>query len=382
MWEHAVSAVACPRCSGPLKCKVIHDERQSKSEQLSHQTDLASASEHRWIETGVLCCDTCKCVYPVHRGVPILLRYRTRLAEIAYGLWPALLRRELLDSGFHFSTDNASTGEERVGATFSTEWKTYEYGPTLWTAPTVDRSETFRGECGVTNGGLEGKRFCEIGCGLGILTNEAATGLGADAWGIDLSTSVFRAAAQFRANPCVHFVQASIFSAPFKPQQFDFVYSHGVLHHTWSTKEALRCAAELVRPDGTLYVWLYGYDDVRISLLRKLAFALETVTRPLVARLPPPIATVALLPLVPMYQVASLVGKLSGTHGSTYSTKQAMHAARDRFTPLFAHRHEFDEVANWFEEIGLKAIHRVAGAEVHSSWALAIARNVAIRGRR
>jgi len=117
-------------------------------------------------------------------------------------------------------------------------------------------------------------------------------------------------------------------------------------------------------------------------LPRQLAFALETVSRPLIARLPPSIATVALLPLIPIYQIASLFGRLSGTHGSTYSPKQAMHAARDRFTPLFAHRHEFDEVANWYKEIGLKAIHKVAGAEVSSSWALAIERNVAIRGRR
>jgi methyltransferase family protein len=199
---------------------------------------------------------------------------------------------------------------------------------------------------------------------------------------MDLSTSVFRAAAHFRANPRVHFVQASIFSAPFKPQQFDFVYSHGVLHHTLNTKEAVRRAAQLMGLDGTLYVWLYGFDDVRISLAKQLAFALETATRPLMARLPPAIATVALLPLIPVYQVASFFGKLSGTHGSAYSPKQAMHAARDRFTPLFAHRHEFDQVANWYEELGLKTIHRVAGAEVSPSWALAIERNVAIRGRR
>jgi SAM-dependent methyltransferase/uncharacterized protein YbaR (Trm112 family) len=382
MWEHAISAVACLRCSGPLKSKVIHDECQSKSERVPHQPDLASTLDHRWIETGVLCCHTCKCVYPIHRGVPILLRYKTPLGETAYGMWPALLRRELVDAGFYFSTDKAPKGEKRVGATFSTEWETYEYGSTLWTAPTVDRLQTFRGECGLDDGDLEGKRFCEIGCGLGILTNEAATGLGAEAWGMDLSTSVFRAAARFRANPSVHFVQASIFSPPFKPQQFDFVYSHGVLHHTWSTKEAVRRAAQLVRFDGTLYVWLYGHDDVRISLPRRLAFAVETATRPLIARLPPPIATAALLPLIPMYQVASLFGKLRGTHASTYSPKQAMHAARDRFTPLFAHRHEFDEVANWYEEIGLKTTHKVTGAEVSSSWALAIERNIAIRGRR
>ena len=382
MWDHAVSAVACPRCSGSLKSRVIQDERPSKAEQLPHQTNLASASDHRWIETGVLCCDTCRCLYPIHCGVPILLRYKTGLAETAQGMWPALLRRELVGSGFHLSTDKAPRGEKYVGATFSTEWEAYEYGPTLWTAPTVDRLKTFHGECGLNDGDLDGIRFCEIGFGLGILTNEAATGLGAEAWGMDLSTSVFRAAAHFKVNPHVHFVQASIFSAPFKPQQYDFVYSHGVLHHTWSTKEAVRRAAQLMRPDGSLYVWLYGYDDVRISLPRQLAFAVETVTRPLIARLPPPIATVALSPLIPIYQIASLFGRLSGTHGSTYSPKQAMHAARDRFTPLFARRHEFDEVENWYKEIGLKAIHKVTGAEVSSSWALAIERNVAIRGRR
>jgi SAM-dependent methyltransferase len=293
-----------------------------------------------------------------------------------------LLRGELADSGFHFATDEAPKGEKRVGATFSTEWEAYEYGPTLWTASTVDRLQTFRGECGLSDGELEGKRFCEIGCGLGILTNAAATGLGAEAWGMDLSTSVFRAAAEFKANPQVHFVQASIFSAPFKPQQFDFVYSHGVLHHTLSTKEGVRRAAQLVRLDGTLYVWLYGFDDVRISLPKRLAFALEAATRPLIARLPAAIATLVLLPLIPVYQVASLFGRLSGTHGSTYSPRQAMHAARDRFTPLFAHRHEFEEVANWYRELGLKTIHKVTGAEVSRSWALAIVRNVAIRGRR
>jgi len=381
MWEHAVAALACPRCRGPVISRVVSGERQSNPPSAPFESSLAGTSD-RWIETGVLCCDTCKCIYPIHRGVPILLSYRTRLGEIACGTWPAPLRRELLASGFHFSTDAAPPGEKYVGATFSTEWQTYEYGTTLWTASTADRLKTFRGECGLGDGGLEGKRFCEIGCGLGILTNEAAAGLGAEAWGMDLSTSVFRAAAYFGSNPRVHFVQASIFSAPFAPRTFDFVYSHGVLHHTWSTKEALRRAAQLVEPDGSLYVWLYGYNDVRVSLPRRLAFAVESVTRPLIARLPSPIATAALLPLIPIYQLASLFGKRHGTHGSRYSAKQALHAARDRFTPLFAHKHEFDEVATWYREIGLKTIHKVAPAEVSPSWALAIERNVAIRGRR
>jgi len=378
MWEEAVGALACPRCAGTLTVRVIRDERPTRTEAGGE----AGAPARRWIETGVLSCAACRCVYPLYRGVPMLLRYPTPLAQHAAQAWPAEVHAALAADGFAFSGDAAPKGEQFVSASFSTEWQSYEYGETLWTAPTADRLRTFRGECGLKDGDLRGKRFCEIGCGLGILTNEAASGLGAEAWGMDLSTSVFRAAARFKANPRVHFVQASIFSPPFTAQQFDFVYSHGVLHHTWSTREAVRRAAELVRPGGGLYVWLYGYEDVRVSLLRRLVFALEAVSRPLIARLPPRLATLALLPTVPAYQLASLVGRRLGTHGATYSPEQALHAARDRFTPLFAHRHEFSEVANWYADIGLRNVHKVAGAEVSPTWAQAIERNVAIRGRR
>jgi SAM-dependent methyltransferase len=317
----------------------------------------------------------------VHRGVPILLTYRTKAAELALASLPEPVGRQLRERGYQLSSDKAPRGEEFVATSFSTEWDSYDYGPTLWTAPTADRLKAFRGECGLRDRDLDGKQLCEIGCGLGILTNEAVA-LGAEAWGMDLSTSVFRAAAQFKSNPRVHFVQGSIFSAPFSPQRFDFVYSHGVLHHTWSTREAVRRAAELVRAQGTLYVWLYGYDDVRVSLARRLTFAVEALARPLIARLPSPLATAALLPLAPVYQLASYFGRRSGTHGATYTPKQALHAARDRFTPLFAHRHEFDEVTRWLGELGLRDIHKVLPTDVPPSWAIAIKRNVAIRARR
>ena len=378
MWMHAAALIACPGCQASLSCTVIAEDGQVH-EPSGTGSGTASAG---WIETGVLTCATCRCFYPIHRGVPILLHYRTAMAQAAYEGWPAALRGQLSEAGVGFPLAEPPEGEKFVAASFSTEWESYDYGPTLWTASTADRLQAFRGECGLQLGDLAGKRFCEIGCGLGILTNEAASSLGAEAWGMDLSTSVFRAAAQFRENPRLHFVQASIFAAPFRPRQFDFVYSHGVLHHTWSTKEAVRHAAQLVSSGGSLYVWLYGYEDVRVSLPRRLAFALEEKTRPVIARLPPKVATAVLWPLVPMYQVASLLGRLSGTHGATYSAQQAIHSARDRFTPLYAHRHEFDEVAGWYQEIGLQEPHKVEGREVPASWALAIERNVSIRAQR
>ncbi len=370
MWERAAARVACPGCQGALG---LHTLAASPAN---------PATADIWIETGILTCDGCRCLYPVHEGVPILLRYVTPTAQTALKGWPEAVRIQLSSGGYDFPRDVSPPGEDFVCASFSSEWQDYDYGPTLWTASTAERLQTFRGECGLAEGELRGKLFCEVGCGLGILTHEAAATLGAESFGIDLSTSVFRAAAQFRDNPRVHFIQASVFAAPFRGQDFDFVYSHGVLHHTFNTQEAVRHAAALVRPGGGLYLWLYGYDDVRVSVLRRLAFALEQSTRPWLARLPRRVATGVLLPLVPVYQAASLLGRLSGSHGTTYSAQQAMHAARDRFTPLYAHRHEYEEVADWYRQIGLHDLHRVCGTDVSPSWAPAIERNVAIRGRR
>ena len=372
MWERAAELLVCPGCHGMLVCRAIS----------AQPSGPAGHSSGQWLDSGVLTCESCRSLYPIHRGVPILLRYTTMMAQQAFKSWPQAVREDLTAAGFDFPRDEPPLGEKFVCASFSTEWEDYDYGPTLWTSTTAERLQTFRGECGLGEGDLAGKRFCEVGCGLGILTNEAAAVLGAHSFGIDLSTSVFRAARQFRDNPHVHFVQASIFAAPFAAQTFDFVYSHGVLHHTFKTQEAVRHAAELVRAGGGLYVWLYGYDDVRVSVPRRLAFALEQSTRPWLARLPPRLATGVLLPLIPVYQAASLLGRLSGSHGATYSAQQAIHAARDRFTPLFAHRHEYEEVAGWYRQIGLHDLHRVGGDEVSPSWAPAIERNVSIRGRR
>lgn len=369
MWSHVVERLRCPQCRSALQA--VDTEGRD-----------AEVAAPRWYDSGALLCDRCHVVYPIQAGVPILLNYRTRLAHKVFHAWPNALRTRLEPKGYDLAAGTPPPGEKFVGATFSTEWRHYDYGATLWTGSTSDRLRTFQGECGLSSGALAGKKYCEIGCGLGILTNNAAESLGAEAWGIDLSSAVFRAASQFKENRRVHFVQASVFHAPFSPQEFDFVYSHGVLHHTWSTHRAVEAAASLVRPGGTLYVWLYGYADVRVSIPRRIAYALEVSTRPILARAPSAVTTSLLATLIPIYQLASFLGRKSGTHGTTYTARQALHAIRDRFTPLFAHRHEVEEVAAWLHELGFANLATVKPEDVAKSWSLAMERNVAIRGQR
>ncbi len=378
MWSHALNTIRCPKCRKHLRLAQFKPGSLSVSARFMVQLRERGVSLGEWVSEGALVCDLCRAFYPITRGLPLCLTYPTRVSK----QWASNLEKSQwkeIGEGYSLPGEYPPLGETWVAKSFSTEWSAYDYGDTLWTASREDRLKTFRGECGLKDNELVGKSFCEVGCGLGITTNEASERFGAEAWGMDLSAAAFRATEQFMTNPMVHFVQASIFAPPFESEQFDFIYSHGVLHHTWNTKAAVTMASDLIKYGGALYIWLYGYKDIRRSVARRIAFALESLLRPLIAILPAMGGTLLLLPFVPAYQIASLLGSRSGTHTRVYTFQQALHAARDRFSPLFAHRHEVLEVEEWLKELQFSGLHRVSGNEVSTSWMVAIDNNVALK---
>jgi 2-polyprenyl-6-hydroxyphenyl methylase/3-demethylubiquinone-9 3-methyltransferase len=111
-------------------------------------------------------------------------------------------------------------------------------------------------------GGLDGKRFLDIGCGSG-LHSLAAFRLGASSvTSVDLdadSVATTRAVLMRHAPDAVHDVRRlsvlEMSSADFGG--FDVVYSWGVLHHTGQMHEALRRAAAFVAPGGEFIIALY-----------------------------------------------------------------------------------------------------------------------------
>ena len=379
MWSSIITNLCCP-CSGtefnlePFEVGLPHNVDMTRR----HAT--GEDEKNIWLQEGVLVCEDSRLIYPITQGVPLLLPYHTRLSQSVVERWPSEQRHRF--KGYSLPSGEIPPGEQFVADSFSKEWSSYQYGDTLWSAPTADRLITFHGECGLQRGDLAGKRYCEIGCGLGITTNEANTEFGAEAYGIDLSSAAMKAAQHFASNPKVHFLQASVFALPFKARSFDFVFSHGVLHHTWSTKESVRQACKLVKDGGIAYIWLYSYDNINRSQIRKLAFMAEEVIRPVLARLPSAVSSAFLLPLIPFYQLASYIGRYSGAHVTVYSPGQALHAARDRFTPLYAHRHTVDELKAWYEEFGFGEFYRVTSDDVTESWAMAMDFNTAVRAKR
>jgi SAM-dependent methyltransferase len=187
---------------------------------------------------------------------------------------------------------------------------------------------------------LRGRLGLDAGCGFGRHLYQAAS-CGAEVVGMDFSRAIDASYENTKQFVNVHLVQGDIYAPPFAPGTFDFVYSVGVLHHLDDPERGVRSLVPLIKPDGSLFVWLY-------SKRRRLTnFVLECARR-VTTRLPHPVvkglslvgALVDWLLLVP-YRLLKRVPPLA--------------AAVERLTPprlrLYS-RYPFQVLhADWFDRL-------------------------------
>ncbi len=123
---------------------------------------------------------------------------------------------------------------------------------------------------------FNGKRILEIGLGQGA-DSEQIIRRGARWSGIDLTPeSVDRVAMRLRLRRLPHetLVCGSALNLPFPDEQFDLVFSHGVLHHIPDIGRAQREIARVLRPGGGLIAMLYAKRSLNyllsIAVVRRL----------------------------------------------------------------------------------------------------------------
>jgi len=130
------------------------------------------------------------------------------------------------------------------------------------------------------------KMVLEMGIGIGGIADHVSRRGECELVGVDLSYAVDAARKYFGGNRFLHVVQASVFAPPFREGAFDFVYSQGVIHHTFSTKASFDRLCRLPKIGGRLYVWVYNPEDERRNWVRRSLMLLESVIRPICWRLP------------------------------------------------------------------------------------------------
>jgi SAM-dependent methyltransferase/uncharacterized protein YbaR (Trm112 family) len=368
MWPKLLHVLRCPLCRQHLTLSAFEPEIR---------VDMSSTE---WIDSGLLACAPCKTWFPIVRGVPVLLPYSTSVHQ-------QFVRRHgkkiaLSAPGHEPPARLPPRGEELVMRSFSVEWLEYDFDGVIWEMDYADHERRFLKEVEGYAHAAGSPRFLEIGCGLGITTAMAQKNFGGEAVGVDLSLAAWRAAAMHRGNPNLHFVQASVFALPFEAGSFDTIYTRGVLHHTYSTHEAYRALAPLCRPGGALYVWVYGPKSINDNLFRRAVYGVEVVMRFILNRCPAWLSNAALAPFALGYMAFNRARRSANRRIQAYNYTRALHAARDRFTPEFAHRHGANEVCQWFRDAGYVDIEVVDWRSMPSADHDDYRRNTGVRARR
>jgi SAM-dependent methyltransferase len=296
-----LTTLACPSCGGSL------DERDGG---------------------GAFACVSCERVYPVVAGIPrfvddaALSDLQNRTAD-AFG-WQWLHFREMHDA--------------------------YEEQFLDWIRP-LDRSF------------FVGKRVLDAGCGIGRHAYFASRFGAREVVALDLSDAVETAREHLSGLDGVHVLQGDLLRPPFRRDDphtgFDLVYSIGVLHHLPDPRAGFLSLARLVRPGGTMFVWVYGYEGN--ALVRRVVEPLRRLT----TRMSPSALRVVAWPLSgALYAAARVVrGPLrrlpSGEYVASlrrFSFRQVYSIGFDQLVAPSSRYIRRDELAEWFAAAGLEEV--------------------------
>jgi SAM-dependent methyltransferase len=251
---------------------------------------------------------------------------------------------------------------ESYAGSFGFEWTRHRRTQVDSSSGRTDSHETFTRKVGLGRAELDGRLVLDAGVGSGRFA-EVAADHGARVVGIDLSRAVDAAAENLGDRALI--AQADLFRLPFAEGTFDAIYSIGVLHHTPDTASAVRALAPLVKPGGSLAIWVYGratgyrmadlYRHLTTRMSDRSLYRLCQVLASVYPLQRLPVIGRPLTFLLPISHQADPEWRVLDTF--------------DWYAPRYQRKHTEDEVVGWFRELGFESIESLGFP-------------VAVRGRR
>ncbi|PYM03906.1 MAG: hypothetical protein DMD82_15960 [Candidatus Rokuibacteriota bacterium] len=236
---------------------------------------------------------------------------------------------------------------------FSLEWNLHRTTQLDRVTGQSDSEDRLRRTLAVPLEELKGKLVLDVGCGTGRFA-DVVLRHGGRVFGVDLSFAVEAAQANLGWHPDMHVVQADIFRLPLRTDEFDLVYSLGVLHHTPDCRRAFAELPKHVKPGGRVVITVYAASN-------KVYIASTTFWRRFTTRIPKRMLYRLMHVAVPLYYVYRMPG--------LYHLGMAVFPINmdrrwrwrvldtfDCYAPTYQSYHTYPEVFRWFEEEGLTDI--------------------------
>jgi len=242
----------------------------------------------------------------------------------------------------------------RTQSSFGRQWNRYE-------VQCHDEDvATFQAKTGFDVGSLRGLRVLDAGCGGGRYSFVAGSA-GAEVISVDISSAVNKAVQLCEPLPNVHVLQANLMELPLQENSFDRIFSIGVLHHTPNTRAAFDALVPLLKPGGSISIWLYPKWD-------PLREAMNTFWRGMTTRMPHSCIHAFSLAASPVGRLRGKVyesgpkwlarvlwqtDKLMPGISNHPDPRQRVCDTFDWFTPQYQWHHTDKEVSRWFDEVNL-----------------------------
>jgi len=207
----------------------------------------------------------------------------------------------------------------------------------------------------------------DVGCGSGRFA-EIALNAGAQVVALDYSSAVDACYDNLKQHPNLHVVQGDIYTLPFSPESFHYVYSLGVLQHTPNVAKAFAALPYMVMSGGRLCVDCYE-KSFKNRMLPKYWL------RPLTKRIAKPQLFSRLKRLVPVLLIFSrtlgcvpVIGKLLKRMVPVADYKNILPLSKrqlrewalldtfDWLSPEYDSPQTSKRLRLWFEESGLDGI--------------------------
>ena len=304
MKDSLLALLCCPKCRGPFKL----------SRALSEGLDVVQ---------GELACLGCGLAYPIVDGLPVILEKDVR--------------------------------SKRTLESFGREWTLHAQGRfegnTVYGRTEEEDLQHFKGAFNLPHlKQLEHHFVLDAGCGSGRLT--AALGRIAQhstIVGLDFSDAAKAAYLRCKDLPNVHIVQSDLLRPPFRTEAFDYVWSVGVLHHALETERGFGSIANLVKPGGRIYIWIYSS-----RVFTPYRFTRKVLSKPYLL---PPGALYRLswglaVPLYCFHKIREFAGITQVCH----RLKSIAFSFYDVLSPEFMRYHSEEEVRQWFQSNGFDQI--------------------------
>jgi SAM-dependent methyltransferase len=356
--------IQCPHCKNPYDVQVLNvtDVKYDKNEGLSDndtcpshcknpdpgikKTDDVTGHCRKCYESeiteGLLTC-SCGKAYPIVRGVP-------RFLPDAFDQHSGFTEKYYDDIKNHADAISIKDKEhfrkmfKETQATFGNQWKSWGKSDRIYGFTDDENKEWFLRDLtskDIDASYFKGKTILEVGCGHGRFV-KILSGLCSEYFALDLGPSVDLAYEITRDRPNVHIMQANAMTPPLKEESFDYVWSHGVLHHTPSTKQAFDAVNKLPKKQtGRFYIWVYHKGGFIWEYGNRFGRSITT-------RLPASIlkfisyALVPLLYLIPAYNKDVNLSNMSWTECAL--------SVHDWLAPKYQWHHSAEEVMSWFKE--------------------------------